>query len=42
MNNFYFYRLEDTTRHVFIAWDEDNAFLSAGLSPQHRGTRRTS
>ena len=29
MNNFYFYRLEDTTRHVFIAWDEDNAFLSA-------------
>ena len=29
MNNFYFYRLEDSTRHVFIAWDEDNAFLSA-------------
>ena len=29
MNNFYFYRLEDTTRHVFVAWDEDNAFLSA-------------
>ena len=28
MNNFYFYRLEDSTRHVFIAWDEDNAFLS--------------
>ena len=27
MNNFYFYRLEDSTRHVFIAWDEDNAFL---------------
>jgi len=28
MNNFYFYRLENSTRHVFIAWDEDNAFLS--------------
>jgi spore coat protein H len=27
MNNFYFYRLEDSTSHVFIAWDEDNAFL---------------
>lgn len=29
MNNFYFYRLEDSDRHVFIAWDEDNAFLGA-------------
>jgi len=28
MNNFYFYRLEDSTSHVFIAWDEDNAFLA--------------
>ncbi len=28
MNNFYYYRLEDSTSHVFIAWDEDNAFLS--------------
>ena len=28
MNNFYFYRLEDSTRHVFVAWDEDNAFLT--------------
>lgn len=27
MNNFYVYRLEDSTKHVFIAWDEDNAFL---------------
>jgi spore coat protein CotH len=26
MNNFYFYRLENTPTHVFIAWDEDNAF----------------
>jgi spore coat protein H len=29
MNNFYFYRLEDSTQHTFIAWDEDNAFLAA-------------
>ncbi len=28
MNNFYMYRLEDSTTNVFIAWDEDNAFLS--------------
>ncbi len=26
MNNFYLYRLENSTRHVFLAWDEDNAF----------------
>jgi len=26
MNNFYFYRLENSSRHVFIAWDEDMAF----------------
>ena len=26
MNNFYFYRLENSTKHVFLAWDEDNAF----------------
>jgi spore coat protein CotH len=26
MNNFYFYRLENRSQHVFIAWDEDNAF----------------
>jgi hypothetical protein len=26
MNNFYFYRLEGSAQHVFIAWDEDNAF----------------
>jgi spore coat protein H len=37
MNNFYFYRLEDSTRHVFIAWDEDNAFHQAdfGLTMRH-------
>ena len=28
MNNFYFYRLENSTNHLFIAWDEDVAFLS--------------
>lgn len=27
MNNFYLYRLEDSSSHVLIAWDEDNAFL---------------
>ena len=27
MNNFYFYRLENSPSHVFIPWDEDNAFL---------------
>lgn len=29
MNNFYLYRLENSTKHVFIAWDEDNAFLQS-------------
>ena len=28
INNFYLYRLEASTSHVLIAWDEDNAFLS--------------
>jgi spore coat protein H len=32
MNNFYFYRLEDSATHAFIAWDEDNAFLSANFA----------
>lgn len=32
MNNFYFYRLENSTRHAFIAWDEDNAFLQPEFS----------
>ena len=26
VNNFYFYRLENSNRHEFVAWDEDNAF----------------
>ncbi len=29
MNNFYLYRLENSSSHVFISWDEDNAFLQA-------------
>src|SRR6185436_8894842 len=28
MNNFFFYRLEDSTKHAFIAWDEDVGFLA--------------
>ncbi len=32
MNNFYFYRLENSARHVFIAWDEDNAFAGSEFS----------
>ena len=37
MNNFYFYRLEDNTRHVLIAWDEDNAFARPdfGITTRH-------
>jgi len=29
MNNFYMYRLENSDKHVFISWDEDNAFLQS-------------
>jgi spore coat protein CotH len=29
MNNFYLYRLENSSKHVFISWDEDNAFLQS-------------
>ena len=36
MNNFYFYRLENSAQHVFIAWDEDNAFWG----PSSRSTMR--
>lgn len=32
MNNFYFYRLENDTKHVCLAWDEDNAFETADFS----------
>jgi spore coat protein CotH len=32
MNNFYFYRQEGSNTHAFIAWDEDNAFLSPQFS----------
>lgn len=36
MNNFYFYRLENTTKHVFIAWDEDNAFAFPDFDVRYR------
>jgi hypothetical protein len=26
MNNFYLYRLENSSKHVLIAWDSDNTF----------------
>ncbi|MGH9176228.1 MAG: CotH kinase family protein, partial [Vicinamibacterales bacterium] len=29
MNNFYLYRLENSSRHVFLAWDEDNGFVAS-------------
>jgi spore coat protein CotH len=32
MNNFYFYRLEDSTNHVFVAWDEDVGFVAPEFS----------
>ena len=32
MNNFYFYRLEGSTKHAFLAWDEDNAFNSVDFA----------
>jgi hypothetical protein len=37
MNNFYFYRLEDRQTHVFISWDEDNAFAGTdfGVTVRH-------
>jgi spore coat protein CotH len=46
MNNFYMYRLEDSTTNVFIAWDEDNAFLSTQFAvttrlDENMLTRRT-
>lgn len=28
INNFYFYRKENSDQHVLIPWDEDNAFIS--------------
>jgi spore coat protein H len=32
MNNFFFYRLPETTRHRFLPWDKDNSFLVADYS----------
>jgi spore coat protein CotH len=36
MNNFYFYRLEGSPKHVFLAWDEDNAFNSLDFAVNTR------
>ena len=36
LNNFYFYRLENTLKHQFIAWDEDNAFAFADFDLRTR------
>jgi hypothetical protein len=36
MNNFYFYRLENSSTHVLLAWDEDNAFDTAEFPIHHR------
>ncbi len=41
MNNFYFYRLENSTSHVFIAWDEDNAFLQPDFGILTRADENT-
>ena len=41
MNNFYLYRLENSSRHVFLAWDEDNAFWGSDF-PLTCGTTITS
>ena len=41
MNNFYFYRLENSTSHVFIAWDEDNAFLQSDFGITARNDENT-
>lgn len=32
INNFYFYRLEGSDQHVFIAWDDDNSFLQTDFA----------
>lgn len=41
MNNFYFYRLENSTKHAFIAWDEDNAFLQSDFGITTRNEENT-
>lgn len=41
MNNFYFYRLENTLKHQFIAWDEDNAFAFPDFSLTERHNDNT-
>jgi spore coat protein CotH len=41
INNFYFYRLENTQKHQFIAWDEDNAFAFPDFSLTERHNDNT-
>jgi hypothetical protein len=36
INNFFFYRLEGQAKHVFIAWDASEAFLSTNLPVDSR------
>lgn len=36
INNFYLYRLENRTEHVFIAWDDDNTFWGSNFSITER------
>jgi hypothetical protein len=36
MNNFYFYRKENSDQHVFIAWDDDNAFAFSDFAVDTR------
>jgi spore coat protein CotH len=36
MNNFYFYRKENSDQHVFIAWDDDNAFAFSDFAVDMR------
>jgi len=36
MNNFYFYRFEETTRHRFLVWDKDNNFWETSFPIKNR------
>jgi spore coat protein H len=36
MNNYYFYRKENSDQHVFIAWDDDNAFAFSDFAVDTR------
>jgi spore coat protein CotH len=36
LNNFYLYRMAETTRHRFIPWDKDSTFFSPGFTIMSR------